>query len=584
MSWLFVVLFIVIVGVSGVRIGCPAGSWIKGTKCRLCPRGTYSSYENSTSCTKCREGTYQPFYGAQGSDVCRVCPDNTRGTQQGAATKKACKPCPLGTRNNGLNFTCLSCAPGTVPKRSISCLDCEETCETCQKGYYQRTNKCAICPVGMTTLRIKSASINDCVPCPSGSAIDREGRCYACNLGSSYSYYENSSKTCKTCPVGTTTSKCVPCPRGQYSRFGECNLCPKGYMANGPGAGFCKRVGGPCPSTAFTKKNGDCLSCQPRERFNREAGSCDVCPPGSVSSGGLTEVCTPCPEGRFPSLNGETCICKAGMEPDGAGCRNCLPGFFKTYSGVWDKDCLPCPRGMYSVGGAEKCSLCPRGRETLYEATTGVDGCKACQNGTVPSSESWKLPESILDRIPLKAQTVCVVPQTSCPIGYSRKKIYPWSPKLSCIANSCPKGSFRAWYGTCIKCLPGEEPRNGECKKCPENKVSVGGDATCTKCLNNFVRSFTDGSKCVCENQRYLRRELVKKRCEFCKAGTYRAEITHKKCVKCPPGTSSGDGYAWCVPCPTDTFSLEGSSKCTPCPPGTFSYGSEGTCHTFGSK
>ena len=50
---------------------CLAGSYIKGTKCRLCPIGQYSDSPNQSKCLKCPDGKTTKDKGATSIDQCQ---------------------------------------------------------------------------------------------------------------------------------------------------------------------------------------------------------------------------------------------------------------------------------------------------------------------------------------------------------------------------------------------------------------------------------------------------------------------------------------------------------------------------------
>ena len=49
---------------------CPAGSYIKGTKCRLCPVGQYNDKPNQSKCLRCPSGRTTNAKGSTSVDQC----------------------------------------------------------------------------------------------------------------------------------------------------------------------------------------------------------------------------------------------------------------------------------------------------------------------------------------------------------------------------------------------------------------------------------------------------------------------------------------------------------------------------------
>ena len=50
---------------------CPAGSYIKGKKCRLCPIGRYTSIPNQSKCVRCPNGKTTKNKGSTSIDLCQ---------------------------------------------------------------------------------------------------------------------------------------------------------------------------------------------------------------------------------------------------------------------------------------------------------------------------------------------------------------------------------------------------------------------------------------------------------------------------------------------------------------------------------
>ena len=86
-------------------IPCPAGTYLSGNECKLCPRGTFSR-GGSTSCESCPPGQYSEVTGDMDNRNCKTCP--------------AGYACPGGTDKQ-------ACPYGTwAPAGSASCRDCQK--------------------------------------------------------------------------------------------------------------------------------------------------------------------------------------------------------------------------------------------------------------------------------------------------------------------------------------------------------------------------------------------------------------------------------------------------------------------------
>lgn len=217
---------------AGRQVLCPAGSFSAtegSTSCSLCPAGFYSGTAGATSCTACETGRYA---SEQGSSVCVLCPAGRYAPVSVAAT--SCERCSNGT---------VQSLPGQL------------ACAACPKGTFaQGTTSCDTCPLG--TYADNSDGSTRCTSCPAGSA----------------------------CPLGATAP--VACPLGGYSasKASVCSLCPAGRFAVGPQAGF----------TVDTA----CEVC-PAGRYAPGAGNlkCVLCPAGFYSpvvGARSVDVCVAC--------------------------------------------------------------------------------------------------------------------------------------------------------------------------------------------------------------------------------------------------------------------------------------------------
>lgn len=98
-----------------------------GSKCLMCPSGSFSSQTNSSTCVACGRGSYQPSIGqsaclacpfdtymdAEGSATCVACPDGAKTPTTASVSSQSCA-CPEGKHGllvNGV-LQCSSCVHG----------------------------------------------------------------------------------------------------------------------------------------------------------------------------------------------------------------------------------------------------------------------------------------------------------------------------------------------------------------------------------------------------------------------------------------------------------------------------------------
>lgn len=409
------------------------------SECKPCPPGLGASASSGGRCDVCDRRFILPGPGKP----CTKCPFGSvpKRTKKQTLSSTTCKPCTKNAIPEA-GFFCRKCPPGTetnapgatycktigsieCPKNFYktstgNCLTCprgmrlledKDTCEDCPEGTISpgaTITKCTSCPEGMMPNPDQSRCIcgpgfpanasGECKPCPPGTSFDSyDGKCFECFEGS---ISPNTGGECQSCPFGSTSNKkrggtaCVPCPPGFMPPFfessGECVListaCPPG-MRRDVIDGFlseCKRVD--CQADTPPEEIGkNCISCEPGERLIR-SGKCVSCPRNAVSDGGLSGVCTMCPNGllRNPFKKSE-CHC-IGESLRGRGlmdgmCKKCPEG---TYSPFNKGLCMLCPAGRFTDStGNEFCSGCPLG---TFSDVEGAPFCKKCPDGFVPDA------------------------------------------------------------------------------------------------------------------------------------------------------------------------------------------------------
>ncbi|XP_067649476.1 signal peptide, CUB and EGF-like domain-containing protein 2 [Haliotis asinina] len=205
-----------------------------------------------------------------------------------------------------------------------------------------------ICPSG-SYIKVSNSKL-ECVPCPTGTYQEHEGRfsCVPCPTGmTTTSDGSDSSSSCKG-----------SCDSGSYSINGvvPCSPCPIGSYQDRPGSKQCDA----CPVGRVTKTQG-----------GKGPEDC-ICPRGFfVMDILLSKTCTACPKGTYQDQeDSHKCVyCAWGLSTSTAGsvsktdCRApCLPG---TSSSDGLQPCTPCPKGSYQSSPEKtNCDLCPKGHTT----------------------------------------------------------------------------------------------------------------------------------------------------------------------------------------------------------------------------
>ncbi|EKX31733.1 hypothetical protein GUITHDRAFT_122074 [Guillardia theta CCMP2712] len=381
--------------------------------CEICPGGSYSPVNASTSCLQCQGN----FYSTAGSTYCHACPSNSVSNSS-SSSPDACL-CNRGYTGNAA-VGCTACLPGTY-KESVG----SQACETCAEG---------------NEGPLASVTRFHCV-CAPGYTRDAEGYCKPCRVGTWKA--KKGDSQCSACPLSTTTwqegttarESCVCMPGFYTVGPALCALCNENYYNDQYNASICQK----CPmfSTSiqgsariedcicfrgFTLKNGDCTACQAGSYKNTLGSSpCVNCPANSISlpanpdslkcfcpvgyTGNNGAVCTPCDFNTYKDVNFSTackpcppdsvtvsrgstsvsdCVCKMGHYRLQDSCVACPHGKYKGVIG--DQACTPCPLFQTTAKTgmlyAESC-YCNAG----YSGLEGV-GCSACPAGSYHSGEA----------------------------------------------------------------------------------------------------------------------------------------------------------------------------------------------------
>lgn len=574
-SAMLIISFSIALAIAAAALKCPDGTTDKNGTCIQCAPGYYrqasrKNDERPKECLACPPGTSQSAFGAVAVDLCRPCIPGTYAPNEASVE---CKKCPDDTTSSFGAKTCFSCEAGSIVSPNGA------GCEPCQSGTFsseRNSFECTTCPYLTATDGVGATSISDCKPCTGGP------NCRRCGPSAYYENYNNPENAiesdyswlvCRECPSGTfyngtkaitSDSQCRPCPVGTFRNVAEyssdCKPCKDGRSTAAPGGMFCRHDGEPCPSDTYKADDGNCKFCDRGYRFVPDKNTCEKCPRGFISVGGLTTVCRKCPSNMRPDVDQRVCVCAAGKYLAGNRCISCPKGTETGVAYTLFRSCFPCTGGVAPREGSAVCKPCPLGLIPNENSTA----CAECPKGLMPN---------ILDESD-SGNTQCVVPQTRCPPLTRRTTVGAGYSFFGCEDISCTRESDESDLGvTCKGCEPGYYlAENGRgCKRCSPHSVSDGGLATwCTKCTAGRVADFSRGvgSTCVCSGFSRMGYGMQGGVCKKCPPGTY-SDFEDEICLQCPSGTIIDADQTKCQKCPSYQVPNNGNTGCVPCPEGT---------------
>jgi len=129
----------------------------------------------------------------------------------------------------------------------------------------------------------------------------------------------------------------------------------------------------PCPNGTAQPQSGQ--------------SSCDICPVGSISQGGIE--CVACEAGTQPDGYLTSCVaCQTGYfnnATDGGLCLACLAGSYSPNTSA----CVPCAPGTYNAKEAQKlCHACGPGLYNPRPGSSLASSCLQCNPGTFCKNEA----------------------------------------------------------------------------------------------------------------------------------------------------------------------------------------------------
>ena len=527
-----VVAYALLLFLTCVSAGCPAGEYNASGTCLQCAAGKFSvlSGGNPGVCQDCSAGKYSAIAGANSTDLCVPCAAGKYSQIVGANSAGNCSDCPAhsssasgssskagckcnagstGSPGDGGDGTCNLCPPGEF--KSINGSDACQQCPAGKFGSGSGKTECNVCPAGSTS-PMRSENQTQCI-CNAGyqSVGGGDALCAACAAGKSKA--GNGSGTCSPCGFNTysaaISTTCTQCPGNSSAPRNSTSImnctCNDGF----------RRVGDTCNACAAGKYwqlvHGDAI--------------CVLCPPDTYSAAVAATSnasCIPCPQ-NSSAVSGSSklanCTCNVAFTGSNGNCTACIAGTFKSLNG--SGACTQCMAGKYSTSvaadSAAVCVNCDKGKFSSSMGANASSYCEPCPTETnSPAGSS------------LRANCTC-------------NQGFEGNGALGCA--ECAAGKFwsMSYNG------------NATCSNCPAAASSPAGKSWCT-CNLGYATRPTDEAA--------LEASAVGLSCEKCSAG--------KRWKEKPP-TDSGFKITHCEACAAGKFSTNSAAECKDCFKGTYS-------------
>lgn len=267
---------------------CGAGRFFNTSneQCVLCPDGTFSVGGAIVECSECEAGfactagenhpCQAGYFSGPGASICSAAP---RGTHVPSVLATEPTPCPAGFFANREGMQdCLQCDLGSYSGSLVGGISNSSNISV-------GAESCIECPISLTTARLGSRDVFDCV-CKSGTFHECHGA--SCNLSVDSPIEEG---FCKPCPAGATCEGPVENPTAMRSGSMDAGFVhqqpevPAGFMAIGTDVYRCGGTGTACPG-AFLFEDYDTMCSA-----GGHGVACAECDPGSSFDG---EKCVEC--------------------------------------------------------------------------------------------------------------------------------------------------------------------------------------------------------------------------------------------------------------------------------------------------
>ena len=325
---------------------CPAGSYLKYTRCLQCEVGYFmpNASNRLLNCYQCTNGyttlgvatvdgcvekcTAGEYFNVTVQN-CILCPNNTYQDEVNDTNTRTCKKCPRNTITAQTGSTAFSDCLG--PCNSGEYIDAGiQKCSPCIINTYQDEAQhvsltCKVCGPHKITLKTGSTDVSECIyPCSKGEFFNKTGKvCEQCRINT---YQDELGKDdCKSCQGNTFTVKtgsenCItPCGFGEFLNISaeKCMKCLKGFYQNI--SEYTSEICQPCPIDFYSDKTG-----QP---------NCTACKNGSITlvtaATSVAECIKSCETGHY-------------LNKTLRSCQKCSKGFYQDKKGYRDEFCTKC--------------------------------------------------------------------------------------------------------------------------------------------------------------------------------------------------------------------------------------------------
>ncbi|CAH1794302.1 unnamed protein product [Owenia fusiformis] len=622
--------------VFGVCQACPEGyitpnnGATSSADCSIlsCEAGTYRNVSNNT-CVFCPVGTYQPD---QWQTSCTACPVNYTTTHEGNVNQTACAfYCPPGYEVGSGFEQCDICPQGSFSNRTVDVF-----------------GVCEMCPPATTTTNIGAASLAECniAACDPGSYLNiSSNMCMGCPVGSyqpskwqtqciqcstnftTSSMGSNSSSDCLFyCPAGfekeVGNNSCVICSVGEYRSsndvFGDCQMCPLGFITPLPGA--------------VSQTNCNIVACKAGTYRNTTTNICEDCPVGTYQSSKWQDGCTTCPSSYTTNSTGKTqqadCsfYCPSGYESQGLLCQGCPRGSYKDNADNIFGVCQTCPSdtttenvnttskagcnqaacgaGQYRDTVNNTCKSCAIG---FYQPTIWQDACLQCGASETTAQEASTDQSQCLFYCSSGYEVTGTRQCSGCLRGeYKDNTVDTFGSCTPCPAGNTTRGINSTSLADCNidACVPGEslDSSSSMCKPCPVGQYQANSLAdTCNQCpLYQTTAGSGSTSLADCYLHCPIGMENSTGTCQDCAVGFYKTTEGAYPCTQCPtekitPSTgatnqsqcniddcNAGKQYSpelqTCVACPVGSYRDKSEGlQCTVCPIAFYTAGNGST-------
>jgi hypothetical protein len=482
--------------------------------CRPCSTDTCIVGSYRTNCTFSADGVCVPCtkLPENAHFITSGVPFNSDNCQWSCDTafylaNQTCLPCQrpfqcgigevLAPCTQDSNYVCTPCKNKPAFARYLTSYGCTFECDL---GYFQNGSLCSkcssdvFCGIGQRHVNCTADHDSLCSNCLEGlqyaSASSIRGfDCHNC----SFTVCDQIGTYAEPCSA-VEDSKCVPCTLG-----------PTNSHYDSPGSYANNNCSWQC-NDGYQKSSSACLACLPG-KYSKQ-GNCASCPAGTYSAhlaASSSLVCNLCVAGKFSSQVGAT---------SQIFCQNCEVGYYQDQYG--QTTCEPCPKNEYGIASGassrSECQQCPSENTTTRDANG-----QAFQTACVCNVDYYRINNTTIqcNKCPIGLQ--CTGYSNVFPvingsiwerIQYASKDYYrlqycPENYQYADLNTNITPGNIDniLLNQECTPCGAGQECLHPPCEYCSECKPgfykSCSGPAPCTPCPTNTFQPERGSFACL---------------------------------------------------------------------------------------